>query len=324
MPFFRCSSPVSGGGDSGCQHISYEYDGETYEPCLYTNLYTIPVAFNNQFGNAYMFNSPVTIGDKMIQAYGILKQCNNFNSTLDISNANNLISVVQMLFRATNFNCPIVFPKSTLYNYSLALGACWNYNQPTEIFIGSKYADTVANCDSFLGSCNNFDSQVKFEILSNIRCVTYNGIFLNSTSFNQPVIFKKLYRFYNAFNGAINMECPILINHFDQNFDYSIGQNILTGTKINTVIFLNYKNQKCDWYGNVNNMVYYADNPDEFIARCNYLYAPAGKTLGFTAVTNGYKSTNAGTEIYVLNNVSDACNDFNNFYFNLYNEYPVY
>ena len=324
MPFFRCSSPVSGGGDSGCHHITYEYEGEVYEPCLKSLTFSIPVLTNNQFGNQMTFNSPVTVGSKITQTNGLLGYCYNFNSNFDISNANNLLSVRYMLYKCNNFNRPIIFPKSTLLDYYIALGGCSAYNQPTEIFLSSQYANSNINCDALLSGCNNFNSQLKFTVLSNVSLVTYNSILYNSISFNQPLIFKKLYRFYNALNGAINMSCPIVIDHYDENYNYSIGQHILDNTKVNKVIFLNYKNHICDWYGYVNNMVYYVSDPSTFIARCNYLYAPAGKTLGFTAVTNGYKSTNAGTEIYVLNNISDACNDFNNLYYNLYNEYPVY
>ena len=321
MPFFRCSASSSGGGggSGGCEHITYMYNGQEYETLL-SSTTTIPVLTNNQFGNYFTFNSPIIIGNHISSAARLLQSCRNFNSTIDLSNATNLTTVHQMLYECNNYNLPIVFPHGILNDYSYLFCRVYNYNQPTNFLIGLNDS-FYTYINSALDGCSNFNSKVTFTIFNNSTRVNYARILNNATSFNQPLIFRQTYNCDNALTNATSMSCPIIVDlAYGQR---SIGLYVLNNSLVNTVIVLNYNNHSCSWFGSVDDMKYYVSDPDIFINKCSRLHKNINK-LNFEETTNGYRSTDEGTNVYVLNNVSDACNEFNNFWYNYYNEYPIY
>jgi hypothetical protein len=313
------SSGGGGGGGDGCEHITYTYNGQEHE-VYFSPSDTLTNLTDNQFGNNYTFNSPITIGDHILSAAGLFKLCRNFNSTIDLSNAVNLISVYSMLYHCSNYNLPIIFPYGSINNYSSMLSNAYNYDRAINFLIGLN-SSTYTSINQALENCFNFNSKITFTMFNNLTNTHYTGMLRNAHSFNQPLILKQAFTCDSILRDATSMSCPIIIDLIYRQIN--IGSNILNNSLVNTVIILNYNNHQCSWFGSVDDMKYYVSDPDIFINKCSRLHKNINK-LNFEETTNGYRSIDEGINVYVLNNVGDACNEFNNVWYNYYNEYPIY
>lgn len=321
MPFYRCIPPTSGGGGGGsgsCEHISVVDNGVTYEPML--NFNTCVIYMTKDYGYAD-FNSPITVGDKVLQINGLCRGCPNFNSPVNMINATNLSRIYDAFYHCDNFNQPVRFPDSNLAVYSNVFLGATKYNQPTTFYINSLSTSVGASLYQSLSGCTEFNSKVDFNLGANIKSVNYYSLLHGATSFNQPLLFRKSSRVTNVLNNATNMECPLLIEFSNEAY---ASYQIIENTKINTVIILNYSNFSIvtSWRPASSGITYYVDDVATFTSKAQWLSIAIQNGVSFTQVTNGVY--NAAYNIYVLNNVNDGCNYFNNFYYNFYGEYPIY
>ena len=317
MPFYRCIPPASG----SCGHVTVVDNGVTYEPLLTFNR-TLPY-ITNAYGNFQTFNSPITIGNKVLVANALCQSCYNFNSPVDMSNATSLSRLDNAFYQCYNFNQPVVFPRSdNLFTFSSVFFRAYNYNQPTKLYITTNIASAGGSTYRLFTGCSSLNSRVDFDILSeNIIFMKYDETFMGASNFNQPLIIRRASGFNNMLNGAINMECPVLIDLANTG-DTSYG--ILTNTKVNTVVLLNYgvRPKNMFWFANSVGITYYVDDVTNFSTMSQWLTASIRNSVAFTQVTNGLY--NSVYNIYILNNVGDGCNYFNNVWYNYYGEYPVY
>ena len=328
MPFYRCMNPLnSSGGNSFCDHITINYNGTEYPYPIEINNTSVPMMLENILGDNNTFNSDVIIGGGLTNANSLLGYCNNFNANVDMSNAFLLNSVSNMFFGCTNFNRPVVFPKNNVYNYIATFRACFNYNQPTELFINTNNNTSIeATLAGAFMQCYNFNAQVKFNFLSSVRSCRYTQIFYQANSYNQPTIFKHVGGFDNVFNRAFNMRAPIIIDlqpPFTTNLSLP-WNNALTDAQIPEIIVLNYANQEIRWNGSMANVTYYVNDPNTFVNKCTYFVRTGADKYNYLPCDNGLIADVSYYNIRVLYNVDDACNRFNNLYYERFGEYPKY
>ena len=327
MPFYRCIPPANGGGGGGsdsCGHITVVDNGVTYEPLI--SFKRDICYFTNAYGNYSTFNSPITIGNKVLSSENLCSGCRNFNSPVDMTNATSLSWLYNTFYGCWNFNLPINFPRSeNLCVYHGVFQAASNYNQPTKFYLSTNVTSVIGSLYSAFAGCSSFNSRVDFEFLSgksdNIKAMKYDFAFSGASNFNQPLLLRRVSGFNNLLNNAISMECPLLIDLANTG-DSSYG--VLTNTKVNTVIILNYaiSPRNIQWFANSVGATYYVDDVTNFSTKSQWLTESIRNSVSFTQVTNGLY--NSAYNIYILNNVNDGCNYFNNFYYNCYGEYPTY
>ena len=330
MPFYRCMIPSSSsGGDSHCDHITINYNGIESPYPIELNNTPVPMMFENVLGDNNTFNSDVIIGGGLTNANSLLGYCNNFNANVDMSNAFLLNSVSYMFYLCTNFNRPVVFPKHNVYSYFATFRACFNYNQPTELFINTgDNASLRVNLVGTFMQCYNFNAQVKFNFLSNVFLggCQYTQMFYQANSYNQPTIFKHVGSFDNVFNRAYNMRAPIIIDlqPFNSTNRKLPWNNALTDSQIPEIIVLNYTDQEIRWNGSVANVTYYVNDPNTFVNKCTYFVRTGADKYNYLPCDNGLIADTSYYNIRVLYNVDDACNRFNNLYYERFGEYPEY
>lgn len=326
MPFYRCMNPSgSSGGDSYCDHITINYNG--YESPYTVDVYNnIPTLLNNALGDSSVFNSDVIIGSGVVNTNELFSRCSMFNANVDMSNANRLATVPWMFFGCFNLNRPIVFPTNNIYSYYATFRACLNYDQPTELFINTgNNTSLFVNLSSVFMQCSNFNSQVKLNFLTNtFRFCQYDYMFYNADSYNQPTILKYLGSFNGVFLNAAKMSAPIVVDLERLATNAAIGNNALYVSNITEIIVLNYVNQAIKWDGGRPNITYYVNDPNTFVNRCTYLYRSGGAQFNYLPCDNGLIANVSYYNIRVLYNVDDACNRFNNLYYERFGEYPEY
>lgn len=312
MPFYRCMPPAgSGGGGGGEFPLSQDdiitfYDDNNVK--YYPNILQFTMIFRNgnsvddyrvQVMNSYLTNIPsnytVKYGSKINAIpYGMWGK--NFNGPVIIENG--LLSACQMFGNSKYFNHPVTFPNS-----------CCNFYM------------------TFFNS-NLFNSKVVFPPTCE-KFTSFARVFEN-TNFNHPVIFSKnCVNLYDAFFYDPAFNQPIVIQDTNVNLFYAFMCNSGQSTFASNVIFKadtsGYNNRHIStppfYNKNVQKRVnIYANNLTPFTAN-NVKWATT-TALTWTATTNGYY--NAAQNIYLYNNVSDALNWFNNYWYDMYGEYPVY
>ena len=323
MPFYRCTAKNSGGNSGDCGHITVNYNNEQYEVPLFSNVPIYNMS-DGKCGDNVTFNCPITIGSAMKSAENLLQYYNNFNSYIDMQNADNLTSVANMIYLCANYNQPTIFPKN-IYNYSMALRRCISYNQPTEIFINCP--DSLeANLRGMFMESNTLNSKITISLLSNTsRNCDYSIFLTGAHAFNQPLILKGVTNLFSTFNLANGMNCPVVVDFSTKYPNLVTGNNTFWGARVDNIIVLNYVNQAVQWDGTLTNVTFYVNDPYTFVNRCTKLYRQGASKYNYVPIENGLKANDVSYyNIRVLSNVSDGLNYFNNVWYSYYNEYPEY
>ena len=233
----------------------------------------------------------------------------------------------------TNVIYDFLFTKQSTFNRPVTI-KCHEYSQNST---------TVAqlSCQSMFNNAAIFNQQVKFDLYKHYKNETnalFNYILYNvqymfngAGRYNQPTVFPRGLRYYDGvFYSSASMNQPVVFyidtyttgptNAFRMSGTIN-GQNIIfmtpsgmttynTGFKVNN--FLRVSNAK--------RINIYANNLDPF--RTGYIMSGVSSALTWATTTNGYY--NSAYNVYLYNNVTDALNWFNNYYYDFYGEYPVY
>lgn len=233
---------------------------------------------------------------------------------------------------------------------------CTNYNQPTAI----RFHDYSSNKDNYsqinmsymFYNCRNLNSQVLFDFYKANKNIEYeydsyfsihydcNNIFNNCESFNQPLIFPPLMsnfwnysfsncnsfnqpivfdlfgcdtygvNFYGVFGWLPNMASDIIFLNSNQNFNkyyfellLNTSRTKMTNIYIENVFSTNILNDRVVMSG-PNNIDNYTVSSSPYNAECNVY-------------------TNTTYKITISEDVQHGLNEFNNYYYNFYGEYPV-
>jgi len=321
MPFYRCMPRSSGNNGDHCGHITINYINEQYEVPLFSN---VPI-YNMSMGECednVTFNCPINIGSAMKSAENLLQYYNNFNSYINMQNADNLRSVANMIYLCNNYNQPTIFPKN-IYNYYMSLRRCRTYNQPTEIFINCPDS-AEANLAGMFMESSSINSKITISLQSeNSRNCDYTSFLYGASSFNQPLILKGVTGLNFTLNSANNMNCPIVVDFSTKYPNLTTGNNTLWGARVDNIIVLNYVNQAIKWDGTLQDVTFYVNDPYTFVNRCTRLYRQGVDKYSYIPIENGLQA-DVRYNIRVLYNVSDGLNYFNNVWHSYYNEYPEY
>lgn len=350
MPFYRSNFGSSSGGGGG--------GGSTDSPYLsFTSTdNSYPILYNATF-NSYANYDPsvitnIKIGNRVQELYFCFGDWRNLNAPVDLRNATMLINMDHLLYNCENFNSTFYFPdyfsqpmgedESLYYSCCGVFGSCFKFNQPvalrmhdhvnTDHYTFSKYEEIFYNCSNFnskvtfdfeklntnaeniynsiisyscqkmFDNCTNFNQPMVFP--AGICSSSY--IFNNCRNFNQPVVFD-LYcsdgvYFENLFNTAFNMHSSIILLNVEDSSYSSMFKNFVNSAYENTIYIKNSA-------GILNNNV-------------------VGRQLTWTTSTAPNNAScnvyyNSDFNITISEDVDDGLNQFNNYYYNFYGEYPV-
>lgn len=247
-----------------------------------------------------------------VSYFGFLNGCSNYNlvTTLkmhEISTNENTVAFVafpNFFSGCSNFNSRVLFDLDKLHKDESGLA----------------FSKVLCNCDMMFANCNNFNQPIVFP--SGLYSASYT--FSNCNNFNQPVVFDcgagsykeegigsngfMNYRLDGVFYRTTNMRSDIIFKNFvvDENTNYYFWNFIRVNNYLNTNSLNIY----------VDNIEYFTNQPNMF-AMDAYTQQPTWDTT-----SNGV--FNSQYNVYILNNIGDALNNFNNYYFDLYGEYPIY
>ena len=363
MPFFRSSVATSGGGGSYNKEYIAFIGSDTkfapnYQPLMNMGQGWHSFSFNNF--NAKMNEiTEIKIGKRVLSLSNSFWNT-NINAVFNMYNATFLFSTYYTLAQCNNFNSPVIFPNNTSLTYTRFPGGtqffqnypsfsymfsnCRNYNQPTtvrfhEISTPDNKMITI-NMSGMFSGCNNFNSRLVFDFdrlyknttnLSLARVLySCSSLFFfmagSYSNFNQPMVFKG--GLQNA--DRVFCNCP----YFNQPVVFDVGFASGTPNLSSAFNCLNMKSDIIILNGNhamnVNNFLrsgrnnasinIYTENISKFQSASNLFNNRS--SLTWTSVTNGVY--NEMYNVYLLNNVSDGLNAFNEYYYNFYGEYPIY
>ena len=325
--------------NNGCENATKLYFGDLL--VAISNNYT---ALSRVCNN---FNGPIIFGNSFQSGYSMFSG-SSFNNQIEIhykgyrvNSTTNLYDICNMqsaFLNATYFNSTITFTEENNPNVKFSLNQmftnCYAFNQPFNIPMG-------CNIMSYLfRNCYNFNSRVLIK-RDKQNLSVYNAHYIfQSSGFNQPIAIPKGANltgspgyFYNCKN--FNQPVAICCSDF-QSFTGTTKIQLIymfrdcSAMASNIILFGN----NFDASSNVANS-YLMLNGKDNAKRVN-IYCPnpvintgivsngkdsvVGTGIAWTATTNGFY--NAAYNIYILNNWQDALNDFNNYYYNFYGEYP--
>lgn len=314
MPFYRCTMyEDSGGGGGGI----YSFNSDDY-------LYFI-------INNVKKSVDPILLNNKVTGAHGPAGVINLHNTStfftlnlntlqcqyLNISNINEINSVhfgknirslggisSSKLTGNAGFNAPIYFDEECIMSqFTSFISGCSEYNLRLDLPKSSKY------CGGMFGSCFAFNQPMLFSKNTN----QLNSTFFRCNGFNQPVVIESniITDFQSMFVNASNMYSNIIFTHSENmNYNFSLAAAC------------NCLNRMLDTQNHGERINIFAENLSIFTNSNIYLVNSTVGVLTWSATTNGYY--NSLYNIYVLNNVNDALDAFNSYYYNLYGGYPVY
>lgn len=361
MPFYRSVLESAGGGGGGGSdiwgdaYVSFSgndsYIAENPPLMTLSNNFIFKSLNFNDVNNQF---AEVKIGNRVDSVAGLFRNVTYFNCNINLYNASNVNDFTSLVYGATRFNSNIIFPNLTMapdrsqfsdivnLNYGYMFSNCFNYNQPINIVVHAlPKPNTSLYCyfQSMFVNCYNFNSRINFDIYqysNNAQDdnkytlqVYASEMFWNCNNFNQPLIIPPGLTLYTAFWNCVKFNQPVVFDvrdsstgTFDRIFD---GARCMYADIIflNSNIEFEYEPTFNGLISNVNRTTpthIYIDNVD--LIKNNSNVVSNVSTVTWTTTTNGYY--NATYNVYLLNNVNDALNNFNNYYYNLYGEYPVY
>ena len=263
----------------------------------------------NLFTGCNFFNQPINIPGSVIDASNMFSTCGNFNQPVNIGNG---VQNVSNLFRSTKlFNQRVTIPNSV--------------TDIKEMFAASNYngrVDFPTNPSNYISMYNLFISDAWFDkpvILT--KSNNLGNTFAAMTRFNSPVLVRGsydsgcplgLFFMYNMFYASYNFHSTVI-------FDLDLSNAVITDERWpKSCIPVNSKRTYTSPV-----TVYAKDQLFDYIinpaSTKGYFFDTA---ITWSAITNGY--FNSQYNFYVYNNVSDGKNWFNNYWHNIYGEYPNY
>lgn len=280
MPFYRCNPKGSGGS---ADYSSFYVRLNNQDDYLITsNFATTVFAENNEY---LKLNVPVSVGDNIADATGMLRLCAKFNQPVTLGMR--IRHVDQCFYTCSNFNQPITIPPvvETAYN---AFANCYNLNS----YVDFSLSNVLANCEGMFRSSNNFNQPVTIQTN---HYFSATSMFAQCTNFNSPVsISAPTIKTSSMFTNCFSLNQPITINA------------IVTGNNNILSMFANCDNFnqpieiKYDSYGRsanifVNNMFF----------NCKSFNSP----MTFNEV---YKNdTDTGSLRIMMDNVFNGCTNYN-------------
>ena len=353
MPFYRSVLESAGGGGGGGSDIW----GDAY---VSFNIEENPPLMN--LSNNYIFTSlnnnsvqlEVKIGNCVGSVAGLFRNLSQFNCDVNLKKASHVNDFTSMLYGAYNFNSNVIFPELTIapnrtaysdmvnINCGYLFSNCVNYNQPTNIslHVRPQPNSTIWCYGGYMFmNCYNFNSRITFDTLKYINNIQDNteyalhvyaeSMFMNCYNFNQPLIVPPSFSLYSGFWNCRNFNQPVVFDIRDA--DGGEFERIFEGARnmYADIIFLN-SNIEMEYPPSFNGLIsnmnrtepthIYIENIGLIKDNCNVVSNVASITWAET--TNGY--FNSTYNVYLLNNVDDALNNFNNYYYNFYGEYPTF
>lgn len=361
MPFYRSNFESAGGGGGGGSdvwgdaYVSFASDNNS----IMENPPLMSLANNYIFGSlnsedATAQLSEIKIGNRVNSVAGLFRNLSYFNCNINLYNAFNVNDFTSMTFGATRFNSNVIFPRLTIapnrtsgsdivnLNFGYMFANCFNYNQPINITIHAKPQPNCylwSTCSGMFLNCYNFNSRINFDIYqysNNMQDDTKYSLpvyasemFWNCYNFNQPLIIPPGFSLYSAFWNCRNFNQPVVFDVRDSSG--SEFERVFEGAKnmYADIIFLN-SNIEMEYYPSFNGLIsnmnrtipthIYIENIGLIKDNCNVISNVS--SIIWEEVANGYY--NSIYNVYLLNNVGDALNNFNNYYYNFYGEYPTY
>jgi len=359
MPFYRSTlQDTSGGGGGGGDvwgsiYVKYESIDDYFTqnpPQISLGNNRIFASLNN-IENASALTE-IKFGNGVNAISSVFYGYSYFNCPINLFNTFSLTYAISCVGNCFNYNSQIEFPNfiqcppHTQYSsyvniaYNWIFANCNNYNQPTTIRIharpGDDSSDLYGYFDDVFYNCKNLNSKIIFDIfkynynneISDTEILNHSlsDFFCGCSNFNQPMIFYPGASLYRTFSGCHNYNQPVVCDfrnsYFERMFD---GANNMSSD----IIFL-HSNDEQLYYPTFNGMI---SNMSRGNSINIYIYnmtnikqdnivANVSVVPTWTAVTNGFY--NSTYNIYLLNNVEDALNNFNNYYHNFYGEYPIF
>ena len=256
------------------------------------------------------------------------------------------------------FDCveSVISYGSLLADYSYMFSNCEKYDQPTTIRLhdyasDNEYSSSVA-LYSLFGNCFNFNSRVIFDFNkvhrnvngeqdAYLHSVGYqcSSMFYNCKNFNQPLVFPPLisgvsnYMFVNCnnFNQPIVFDLYGVDSYTSVNFYClfnklpNMSSDIIllnSNREYNKFCFTHMFNSSRNHMTNI-----YIENITNII-NDQIITGGPNNISGYTVSASPYNSacnvyTNTAFNITISEDVEYGLSEFNNYYYNLYGEYPV-
>lgn len=348
------NSPVNIGSQT--TDVSYIFSGKTLlnKPVSFdcNNL----VSMNYTFNSCTNFNQPVNIPASVQYMIQTFNCCRVFNQPVNMPP--NLLSASNIFSGCNLFNQPVNFPGSVL-DASCAFVSCSNLNQPVNLGNGiQNVANMFRSANLFnqrvvipnsitnatdMFSYTNYNNRVDFPT-NPVSYISMYNLFKGSPWFDQPVILTNPSNLENTFSAMTRFNSPVLVRGvYDSNCPLNLffmyGMFYASYNFHSTLIFdldltsANIVDER--WAKNcipVNSQRTYTSPINIYAdgALFNYIISPSTASMGYffeaaitwTAMTNGYY--NSAYNFYIYNNVADGKNWFNNYWHDIYNEYPDY
>lgn len=172
------------------------------------------------------FNSPFTIGNKVVACDYMLKNCTNFNQPVTFGD--NIENVAGCFSGCSNFNSDVNLG-SNIKNISYLFDGCTNFNRP--IIIGNVLSAMYAFKNT------KFNQPITLNVDGS--CM---NIFMDSP-INSPVIFGPNTNYlYASFSGCVNFASDIYVksrvfntmNYMFNNTNYSLRKNLWINSAISS------------------------------------------------------------------------------------------
>ena len=250
-------------------------------------------AMNYMFSSFTRFNQPLTIPSTVQQLVSTFNSCTSFNQPVVIPEV--AVNCMNMFSNCGVFNQFMYIPASVT-NASLMFNNCMRFDSPV-IFNKSATMYAYANVVSMFSMCRNLNSPVIFHEKALNSCIS---MFMNCNKFNQPVLVPaSVNNCQGMFKFANNMRSDIILNGTFQ------GTSVATKGMITAVTGKPSLNIYCSNLSAINGT--------------STTYSITGAAITWEAVTNGYY--NATYNIYLLNNVQDGLDKYNNYMNDYWNNY---
>lgn len=155
---------------------------------------------NFMFGNCWKFNQPIDLNFKFPSSKtfdGILSNCNEFNSPVNISTDNN-VKLREVIISCHNFNAPVYIdcPESSYF-----FTDCPNFNAPVTL------SNRVKSCYAMFRDLKNFNQPID---LNNVQFMEEMFAFSN---YNQPLHIPANARFSSILEQCWNYKQPDIWIH---------------------------------------------------------------------------------------------------------------
>lgn len=308
MPFYRCTPPSSGGGGGGGSvniddYLTYFDDNgnkkyfTSFKVQFTANNDTLKFDDSTLINNIYIDVAPpntytMRIGKNITSAPSFLSG-RTWDMGIIIENG---LRNADMMFSRANVHHPISFPESCTRYLQTFSGVTTSFN--SKVTFACNY---IENGYAMFNNCRNFNIPILFPLDSG-NCSNIQYALLNCLNYNSPILIKS----NNVNASGLTYGCANMFS--DIIFDCSAPLPT-------TAIYYNkmlYKGAASATTNRARANIYARD-------LAPFMQSNVGLTNGavltWATTTNGYY--NALFNVYLLNNVQDAVNNFYNIYNNI-------